>query len=201
MSAEYLLLESIRIVNGKPIRLSYHQQRMNDSILQLSGRQNTIDIKRELEIFPLPSSGIWKCRIVYTPGKIINIGCTPYVFNPIRKLYVIKAENLQYAHKFADRTELNKLSHPDPSTDILMVRQGKVTDTLYANVVCWDGTRWLTPAQPLLRGTMRQALLDQGIIHQADINIGELGLFKCLRRINALMEFNDPPLPTARIIW
>ena len=53
--------------------------------------------------------------------------------------------------------------------DILIIRNGLITDMSYANVAFFDGTQWLTPRIPLLAGTCRERLLETGPIREADI--------------------------------
>ncbi len=53
--------------------------------------------------------------------------------------------------------------------DILIIRDGLLTDTSICNVALWNGTSWITPARPLFSGTMRAYLLDKGLV-QAEIS-------------------------------
>ena len=62
--------------------------------------------------------------------------------------------------------------------DILIVKQGFITDTSYSNVLFYNGKEWLTPTHPLLKGTQRASLLDQEIIRVAEIRLEDLHHFK-----------------------
>jgi len=67
--------------------------------------------------------------------------------------------------------------------------------------VFYDGLRWITPAQPLLKGTMRQQLLDAGVIHEDAIRAAQIPLFKKVRLINALLGFDGPELSVSEIVF
>ena len=49
------------------------------------------------------------------------------------------------------------------------VKNGRLTDTSYSNIALFDGNRWVTPAHPLLKGTMRQSLIDKGLLKEKGI--------------------------------
>ena len=74
---------------------------------------------------------------------------------------------------------------------IVIVKQGFITDTSYANIVFFDGHKWFTPVSPLLKGTKRTFLLDKKIIEETEIRIDDLEKFKKARLINAMIDFED----------
>lgn len=65
--------------------------------------------------------------------------------------------------------------------------KGLLTDTSYSNITLFDGSRWVTPRQPLLRGTMRQSLLDDGVLAEQDIKAEDWNSFRQVSLINAMM--------------
>jgi 4-amino-4-deoxychorismate lyase len=75
--------------------------------------------------------------------------------------------------------------------DVLIVKNGWITDTSFANILFFDGKRWLTPEKPLLKGTQRENLLRQGLIFQANISPASLPDFSKARLINAMIRFED----------
>ncbi len=135
------------------------------------------------------SAPIYKCRILYDV-KIHRIEWIPYRFKKIHSLQLVHADKLDYSHKFADRTELQSLlQKKGKAEDILIVKNGLITDTSYANVAFFDGLQWLTPLKPLLAGTKRAALLQQKKIQEADIRPQDLKQFGKLRLFNAMMDW------------
>ena len=55
--------------------------------------------------------------------------------------------------------------------DILIVKNGLLTDTSIANIALYDGNDWYTPLHPLLKGTKRAELLDKGVLKEKEIKI------------------------------
>ena len=64
---------------------------------------------------------------------------------------------------------------------------------LFANVVFYDGKKWMTPTQPLFCGIKRQILLEKGLIHEAEIKQKDLRQFKHTALINAMLDIGDTP--------
>ena len=83
--------------------------------------------------------------------------------------------------------------------DIIIVRKGLLTDTSYANIAFWDGHRWITPAEPLLAGTCRARLLDEGWLVEGAIRSKDLPGFSRIRIFNAMMD-QDISLEQLRIV-
>lgn len=198
----FRLIESIRLEDGECFNLHYHQKRMDESILLLAGMQNKIQLDSFLQKQKLPATGKFKCRIAYSEMGGIEMGITPYETRSINSLKIIHDNTIDYSLKFEDRTALNNLfSQRNKCDDILIVKNGFVTDASYSNVVFYDGLRWITPMQPLLKGTMRQQLLDSRVIHEDAIRAEQIPLFKKVRLINALLGFEGPELSVSQIVF
>ena len=83
----------------------------------------------------------------------------------IRTLKLVTANHIDYRYKSTDRSELNRLTAQKGNCDdIVIVKNGFITDTSFTNLALFDGHQWLTPAHPLLAGTQRALLLEQGKI-------------------------------------
>lgn len=193
--------ESIRLENGHFFRLSYHQQRMDSTIATCTGKGNSVRLEDVLRKTPYPHRGLFKCRVVYNHRAVVQVEFLSYRHHRPDWLCVVRNDSITYAYKFTDRSGLEKLKPARPGTDALIIRNGLVTDALYSNLLFYTGNRWLTPAQPLLRGTMRQVLLDAGEIEEEDIHEKDIRKFSLVKRINAMLQFDEPALPVARIIW
>ena len=83
--------------------------------------------------------------------------------------------------------------------DILIVRNGLLTDTSIANIALWDGRQWHTPTRPLLKGTRRAELLDNGILTEHDIPVEKIWTYRKIRLFNAMLHFGEIELPCADI--
>ena len=75
----------------------------------------------------------------------------------------------------------------DKADEIIIVKNGYITDTSIANIVIYDGTSWLTPKVPLLRGTARARLLEEKEIIEANITVKMLLKSQKLALLNAMI--------------
>lgn len=58
--------------------------------------------------------------------------------------------------------------------EIIIIKNGLVTGTSFTNIAIYKDGKWITPKHPLLLGTKRAALLEKGIIQEADITVDDL---------------------------
>ena len=56
------------------------------------------------------------------------------------------------------------------------------------------GGSWVTPDTPLLRGTMRQYLLEEGEISEKMIGAEDLAAYTGARMINCMMDLETGPV-------
>lgn len=128
-----------------------------------------------------------KCRVLYD----MNIQCIEfhlYETQILDSLEVIESNQLDYHLKYADRAALNLLTSKSNASDVLMVKNGLISDISYANVAFGNGKGWFTPRQPLLKGTKRQFLLEKGLLKEMDIKVIDLQHFNQIMTFNAMME-------------
>lgn len=197
----FRLLESIRLQNGSFHRLNYHQQRMDFSVVTLSGQKNSISLFETLRKYNPPKTGLFKCRIVYGQ-KIESVEFIPYESRNVSSLKVVHDSEIEYAHKFQNRDNIHALfSQRQYCDDVLIVKNGMVTDTSYSNIIFYDGVNWITPAAPLLKGTMRQFLLDTAEIKSAPVTIQDIPSFKKFRLINSMLAFDGPEIDVSNIVF
>ena len=185
------LFESIKIYKKYLVDISYHNQRLNQARRMILGLNDWIDL-RDIIIFPENlGNGLYKCRVSY--GKSIgNIEFTPYHKPLIKSLMIVEADDIEYGHKFTDRSAIDLLfQKKGDCDDILIVKKGLITDTSYCNILFFDGNNWLTPSHPLLPGTKRARLIEEGIIQSATIKQDDLKQFSHAVLINAMLDL-DP---------
>lgn len=186
-----LCFETICCENRQLKNLSYHEARLNRTRRELWGFTDHWNLN-ELIIIP-DSLGheIHKCRLSY--GKDIEIiKWEPYTQRTIQKIQRVYHDNIDYRYKYEDRNELNTLfAQRKYADDILIIKDGLVTDSYYCNVAFFDGNAWLTPNSPLLPGTQRGFLLDSGIIEEAEIRESHLGKFSKVRLFNAMVGWEN----------
>ncbi|MBN3035654.1 MAG: aminotransferase class IV [Bacteroidales bacterium] len=187
-----LLFETIRVENGRPQNLLYHQTRMERSRHVLFGRAGQTVLEDLFDPAAIAGLGtLVRWRVTYE-REVVSSEYLNYSLRPVRSLQLIRAGTIRYDHKFADRSDINRLfSERGSADDILIVRDGLITDTSYANIILKDGEKWYTPAEPLLRGTRRQQLLDSGVITERKIRPEELCHYTHFSLINAMIGPGD----------
>lgn len=194
------LIESIRLQNGNFHRMRYHQERMDRSVKELFGQKNTVNLFENLSKKNPPKSGLYKCRVVYAQ-QIESIEFVPYSAKPVNSLKIVHDQEIEYTHKLEDRSKIELLfKQRQFCDDILIVKNGFVTDASYSNIIFYDGGKWITPDTPLLKGTMRQFFLDTAEIKATPIQVRDIPSFKAFRLINAMLGFDGPEIDVSKIV-
>lgn len=187
------LFETIRLEDREFENLSYHQKRMDEARKELFSFNIRIDLTEVLHkhLKNIPTAGLFKCRIIYSQ-QIEKLEFIPYTIPVITSLKIVVDDQIDYSHKFLDRVQLEE-NYKRKSTcdDILIIKNGLITDTSYANIVFYNGKNWITPEKPLLSGTQRALLLHKEMIKTADIRLNDLMHFEKARLINAMIRFED----------
>jgi len=192
----YPFFETIRYCNGVFENLHYHQQRVertflalgNDKIMQLS----TIPWQESLTYPGAHANDIvYKCKIKYNLNREYFIEFTHYFIRQICSIEIVEVINKQYNHKFTNRDWITYLHSNANADEIIMVENGIVKDASYANLCFYDGENWFTPQKPLLLGTRRAFLLDNGIIQEKIIRVQDLHRYQAVRLINAMMLWQE----------
>jgi 4-amino-4-deoxychorismate lyase len=195
------LIESIRLESGRFHRLHYHQARVDRALQQVVRATKGIDLNSHLSSLDYPKTGLYKCRIVYD-AEIHSVEFLQYEAKTPNTLKVVHSSDIEYAHKFEDRSSIHHLFEQRQfCEDILIVKSGLVTDSSYSNIVFFDGTKWVTPDTPLLKGTMRQMLIDAAEIKEQRITVQDIPSFKSFRLINAMLGFNGPEIEVSGIVF
>jgi len=182
------LFETIKIENGIAHNLPYHNARLNKSRKELFGKQDTIEIEDLLE--NIPPLGLYKAKVIYDTD-ITHISYTIYRAKKIEHLYLIESA-ISYPYKYLSRDTLDTLLLPYKSSEeIIIVQEGLLTDTTIANIALRKNNIWYTPINPLLPGTTRSRLLDEGKIHCRDIPESEIIQYDGLALMNAMIGFYE----------
>lgn len=188
-----LLLESIKVIYNSLQNPDYHNNRVNQSRNELLGIHETWDLRQMITLPSLDFNTVYKCRFIYE-RDLVSTEFHPYTMKPLKALKVVECPDLMYRYKYLDRSRLDALksAHPE-ADDVLIVQDNHITDCSYANIVFYDGTKWITPATPLLQGTKRQLYIDNHIIAESEITLSDLKLFTKARIINAMIDLNQCP--------
>lgn len=196
MNYSPIFIETIRITEGNIFSLNYHQQRLNKTLAYYG--LPPLNIAKLLYNLPVTiPKPICRCRITYgqTPVQISFLPYTPIVRKRVR---IMKNDKISYSYKYANRTQIEEIFRCANCDDVIIVKENMITDSSVANLVFENKEGLFTPATPLLKGTERQRLLDEGIISLRKISLDNLNEYNHIYFINAMMPLGTmPPLSIA----
>jgi 4-amino-4-deoxychorismate lyase len=194
------LIESIKLLDGKFYNLPFHEQRMTRTLFALFGVDGPADIEIYLRDLQIPQSGLFKCRIVYDATSF-ETSITPYTPRAIKTVRVVRDETISYSYKYENRSAIERLfSLRDGCDDVLIVRNGRITDCSYSNVAFRKGDVWYAPEDPLLPGTQRAKLLLENKITAREIRVSDIRSFDGFKIMNAMLEFDSPEIEVSDIV-
>jgi len=186
-----LLLETIKLHNGNLCNLQYHQQRFDKARMALFPDESPLDLSTEIIIPESCKEGIYRCRLSYRK-TIEKLEIFPHTNRTINSLQAVSCNEIDYAFKYADRRMFDDLlSKRKGADDILIIKNGFVTDTSIGNIAFFDGTYWYTPNQCLLEGTKRQKLLEEKALKLANIAYESIWDFKKARILNCFYDLDE----------
>lgn len=185
----FQLLESLRIENGRLHHLELHNQRFNNARKQLFNIDKQVDLGQIIEIPHSLNSDRYKCRVT-TNGETISSEITPYTQRDIKSVRLVHLNLIDYQYKTDQRDQLNyAFSLRGNCDDVIIVKNGFLTDSWVANILLFDGYKWYTPDTPLLKGIQREYLLQNNIVTERKIHYNTLCAYKKFKLVNALVDF------------
>ena len=197
-----LLLESIKVHKNKIFAWEYHEQRIERSLRVCYGSDvDSLISKDSLHKYVDQLDGrLYKLRIIYDNNSY-KIEHHLYKIKPINSLKLVYDDSISYSEKYADRKALNKLyAQKENADDILIIRNGLITDTYYCNVALLKEGKWYTPAIPLLCGVIRQELIDRNVIEERNILASEIKAYTHVRLFNAMIGFGEVEVDVSEVV-
>ncbi|MCI6160923.1 MAG: aminotransferase class IV [Prevotella sp.] len=191
-------IETIRIENGEICNLPCHERRVADTWQHFWGGAARLNLGEVLSGMVPHEQGLFKARIVYDRYGLVERSCDPYTMRSIKTLQMVCGNQVDYTYKSENREVLNSLGKKKGHADeILIVRNGMVTDTAFTNVAFFDGNEWLTPESPLLCGTMRAKLLEEKRIRPCAIHVDDISRYQSISLFNAMIDLGKIVLPVS----
>lgn len=182
MVHDELFFETVKCDDGMAYNLEYHCRRIARTIM--------INVNLQEYILPI-SDDFLKCKVFYDHYGVIDVEYTPYIKRIINSFKLMYDDTIEYKCKSVNRDHINTLfEQRGNADDIIIVKDGFITDTSIANLAIYDGTSWLTPKGSLLRGTMQEQLLDKKELIQANISVEMLKNAKKIALLNAMVGMN-----------
>jgi 4-amino-4-deoxychorismate lyase len=190
----YQLLETIKCSDGKLINIEFHQSRLENAQKEYFGISPKIKLIEKIEIPEFAKNGLFRCRVTYSK-KIDKIEFIPHQYREIKSLKLVEDNEIDYQFKYSDRQKLIQLFEKrNDCDDILIVKNGCITDSFVANIVFFDGEKWWTPDTPLLPGTQRAKLLEEKRIFECRITLDDFQKFEKAGLINAMQDLENMPV-------
>ncbi|MCK9312308.1 MAG: aminotransferase class IV [Bacteroidales bacterium] len=189
----YRLIESIKLKNRQLQNIEWHNRRFNEARAQLFGRNDYVDLQQLIVVPESLQDNIYKCRVLYNM-EIESVEFQLYIPKRVKRLQLVEDNKIDYKYKYENRQEINHLlAKKGQADDILIVKNGCITDTSYSNIVFFDGKHWVTPDTFLLNGTKRQLLLSEYQIDMAHITPSDLKRYTLAKPINSMLDFDETP--------
>lgn len=188
------LLETIKCLDGKLSNLQWHTARFNQARTEYFGLHTRMNLVNFIKVPCSAKKGLYRCRVTYSQ-TIDSLEFIPYQLKHRNSLKLIEDKEIDYKYKFADRKSLNELYEKrGDCDDILIVKNGCITDSYTANSVFFDGEKWWTPNTPLLIGTQRTRLISEGKISECKITLNDFTRYKKVGLINAFCDLTNMPV-------
>lgn len=192
-------IETMCVEQGRIINLNYHLERIKNTRKHFWNTEKTVPTD-QLSALAATQDSRAKLRFTYDKENIYDLSCTPYNTRKIERLKLLGSNDIEYRYKSVDRSEINLLkAQTEPTDEIIIVKQNNLTDTSYTNIALFDGSQWITPSTPLLKGTRRAQLLDAGRLIEREVLATDLKSFQSISLINAMMDLEELVLPISSI--
>jgi 4-amino-4-deoxychorismate lyase len=186
--------ETIKCEDGKLFNLKWHNFRFNRVCKEHLGNSSEIDLNEIITIPENCEKGLFRCRVEYSK-TIDKVEFIQHQYRKIESLKIIDADNIDYQFKYSDREKLNNLFEKrGDCDDILIIKNGCITDSSTANCIFYDGQKWYTPNTPLLPGTQRAKLIYEAKIEVCRITPTTISKYKKVGLINAMWDFDNMPI-------
>lgn len=179
--------ETLKIENGIILNLEQHNLRLNRTIRDNFYKKSVFDL---FDFVKAPDHCTYRCKVIYD-DNIQSINFLPYKERVFKSFKIIHS-TINYPYKSVEREPINRLfAQKGLCDDIVIVKEGLISDTSIANIAVYDGTQWITPKKPLLFGTQRAKLLKDKLIIEKDIKIKDMKYIDRFAIINALIGFYE----------
>jgi len=176
-----VFFETIKCFDFEVYNLFYHKQRISRTI--------GINIQLEEYIYP-PNDKLLKCKVIYDDSGILDIQYAEYNKKDISTFKLIYDDNIKYSKKYLNRDCIDKLKKNITEDEIIIVKDGLITDTSIANIAILYNDIWITSKKPLLIGTSRNRYIDNNLIIPKDITVKMLKESKKIALLNAMIDFD-----------
>lgn len=174
--------ETIKCEDYEIFNLEYHSKRVS----------NTVGLNLNLQeyIYP-PTNELLRCKLIYDESGVLEVDYFPYKKREINSFKLIFDDNIDYSKKYLNRDYLNNLfSKKENCDEVMIIKNGLISDTTIANIAIYLDGIWITPKKPLLKGTTRDRYLKEGKLIEKDISAEDLKKASKIALMNAMIDFD-----------
>ena len=180
---EKVYFETIKCDDYEVFNLEYHQKRIAKTV--------GLNINLSEYVYPI-SNKLLRCKLIYDETGIQEVNYFEYKKRDIKTFKLIYDDNIDYSKKYLNRESLDEIYPKKENCDeILIIKNALLTDTSIANIAVFYENRWLTPKKPLLEGTTRARLIEEGKLHEKDITVEMLNKCEGFALMNAMIGFDE----------
>ncbi len=184
--SKFPVFETILVKDGRLCSPELHFERMQNTCMSLWGEFKHKDIFSTLKIPDQMQQGIIKLNIYYNK-YISEIAFSNYIKKEIKSIENIEIQDsIDYKYKYTNRKNFEKILSESEADEVILIRNGFVTDTTKANIVFEKNGKMFTPDTYLLNGSMRQFLLKTKRIIEKPIREEEISDYEKMYFINAM---------------
>lgn len=174
--------ETIKCNDYEVYNLEYHEKRVAKAI--------GLNLNLQEYIYPLTNE-LLRCKLIYTEEGVEDVQFFSYKKREIKSFKLLYDDKIEYSKKYLNRDNIDNLFlQKEDSDEIIIIRNGFITDTSIANIAIFDGNNWISPKTPLLEGTTRTRLLEEKQIFEKDITVDMLKNAKKIALMNAMIGFD-----------
>ena len=179
---ENIYFETIKCEDFEIFNLEYHNKRVANTI--------GLNINLQEYIYP-PNEENLRCKLTYNDYEVLKVEYFLYKKKEINSFKLVFDDGISYDKKYLDRENLDNLFlRKEDCDEIIIIKNGIVTDTSIANIAIFDGNIWITSKNCLLKGTTRNRLLEEKFLIEKDISIKMLKKASKIALMNAMIDFD-----------
>ena len=197
----FSLLETMRLDDGRLMRLDRHLERAADAARFFGIEWNSARVAAACEVAVREhAEGTWRARLLVDRNGLSTVDCMTYTpeGHPRRVAFAVAPIDDGDPFLFNKTTrrsqyEKARRARPDVEDVLLWNARGEVTESTVANVVVEiDGERWTPPVESgLLAGVFRGELLRSGTVRERVLTRAAVEGAQRLWLVNSLREWMD----------
>lgn len=174
--------ETIKCDDYEVYNLDFHNKRVSNTVF--------LNLNLSEYIYP-PNENLLKCKLTYNEEGVKEVIFETYKKREIKSFKLVYDDKIEYSKKSTNRDIINSLfDKRDSADEIIIIKNGLVTDTSIANIAIYDGTSWITPKKPLLEGVTRARLLESRELILSDISVDMLLKCEKIALLNAMIDMD-----------